>query len=159
MSKDPQLKGVEISVPEALPAVAELRNVQRLPAVLGVFLVVLALGAVGHALVTSVRRRSRDLAVLRAMGMTPGQCRRVVVVQSSLLGVLGLVIGLPLGLVIGRLTWRAVAAYTPLKYVTPFPGWEIPLLVPVALLAVNLLGIWPGHRAARLRISKVLRVE
>jgi hypothetical protein len=157
--RDPEMKGIEVSVPDPLQEVAELHNVQRLPAVLGAFLVVLALGAVGHALVTSVRRRSRDLAVLRAMGLTPGQCRRVVIVQSTLLGVVGLLIGVPLGLAVGRLTWRAVATYTPLLYVTPLAGWEIPLLVPVALLAVNLLGLWPSHRAARLRISEVLRVE
>jgi ABC-type lipoprotein release transport system permease subunit len=157
--RDPQMKGIDVEVPDPLQEVAELHNVQRLPVVLGAFLVVLALGAVGHALVTSVRRRSRDLAVLRAMGLTPGQCRRVVIVQSTLLGLLGLVIGLPLGLAVGRLTWQAVAAYTPLQYVTPLAGWGLPLLVPAALLAVNLLGLWPSQRAAKLRIADVLRVE
>jgi ABC-type xylose transport system permease subunit len=69
------------------------------------------------------------------------------------------VIGLPLGLAVGRLIWSAVAAYTPLQYVTPLAGWELPLLIPAVLLAVNALGAWPGHRAARLQVSSVLRAE
>ncbi len=159
MRRDPTMAGLEIGQPDPLPPVAELQQVRTLPFVLGIFLVVLALGAVGHALATAVRRRSPDLAVLRALGMTPSQCRRVIVVQSTLLGVLGLIIGLPLGLGIGRLVWRAVATYTPLQYVTPLVGWEIPLLVPATLLAVNLLAVWPSHRAARLRVSEVLHTE
>ena len=158
-AKDPSMQGLEIAPPDPLMQVAELHDVQRLPLLLGVFLVVLALGAIGHALASAVRRRKQDLAVLRAMGMTPGQCRRVVIVQSTLLGVIGLVIGVPLGLALGRVIWGAVAAYTPLQYVTPLAGWQIPLLVPAVLLAVNALGVWPSHRAARLRVAAVLRTE
>jgi ABC-type lipoprotein release transport system permease subunit len=159
VARDPSMKGLEIDPPDPIEQVAELRDVSALPAVLGIFLAVLALGAVGHALATAVRRRAPDLAVLRAIGMTPGQCRRVVVVQSTLLGVLGLVFGVPLGIALGRVVWSAVASYTPLQYVTPLAGWEIPLLVPAALLAVNALGVWPAHRAARLRVAEVLRSE
>lgn len=158
-TKDKALQGFELDAPDPLMQVAELHNVQRLPVLLGIFLVVLALGAVGHALASAVRRRSRDLAVLRALGLTPGQCRRVVIVQSTLLGLIGLVIGLPVGLAVGRLIWGAVATYTPLQYVTPLAGWELPLLIPIVLVAVNALGAWPGHRAARLEVSTVLRAE
>jgi ABC-type lipoprotein release transport system permease subunit len=82
-----------------------------------------------------------------------------VIVQSTILGVIGLVFGLPIGLALGRIIWSAVASYTPLLYVTPLAGWEIPLLIPVVLLAVNALGAWPSHRAARLRVASVLRTE
>jgi hypothetical protein len=159
VKRDPSMKGLEIDPPDPLQQVAELHNVQVLPAVLGVFVALLALGAIGHALATAVRRRSHDLAVLRAIGMTPRQCRLVVVVQSTLLALLGLVIGVPIGLLIGRLVWSAVASYTPLQYVTPFAGWELVLIAPAALLAANLLGLWPSHRAARLRVAEVLRTE
>ncbi|MDT4894684.1 MAG: putative transport system permease protein, partial [Pseudonocardiales bacterium] len=86
--------------------VAEIREVRTLPIVLGGFLALLAVGAVGHALATAVRRRSHDLAVLRALGMTQWQCRWVVLTQATVLAVVGLVAGVPIGLALGRTIWR-----------------------------------------------------
>jgi hypothetical protein len=139
--------------------IAELRQVRTLPIVLGGFLALLAVAAVGHALATAVRRRSHSLAVLRAVGMTQWQCRWVVVTQASVLAVVGLAFGIPLGLALGRTVWRAVADYTPIQYVPPMAVLVLALIAPGALLLANLLAAWPGRRAARLRISNVLRAE
>ena len=138
---------------------AEIEQVRVLPIVLGGFLAVLAIGAVGHALATAVRRRQHDLAVLRALGMTQWQCRWVTVTQATLLALIGLVFGVPLGIAIGRTLWRAVANYTPIQYVPPAALWALALIGPAALLLANLLAAWPGHRAARLRIAHILRAE
>jgi hypothetical protein len=159
VAADPRLKGVGIGPPDVLPEVAQLREVRTLPIFLGVFLVLLALGAVGHALATAVRRRSHDLAVLRALGMTQWQCRWVVVTQATVLALVGLFFGVPLGLAIGRSVWRVVADYTPIDYVSPTALWAMALVGPVALLVANLLAAWPGQRAAGLRVAHVLRAE
>jgi ABC-type lipoprotein release transport system permease subunit len=124
-----------------------------------VFLALLATGAVGHALATAARRRAHDIAVLRALGMTQRQCRCVVATQASILAVIGLLFGVPLGLAVGRTVWRAVADYTPLQYVAPTSVWALVLVAPAALLIANVLAALPGRRAARLRISHVLRAE
>ena len=145
--------------PDPLPEVAEIQQVRALPIVLGLFLALLAVGAVGHALATAVRRRSHDLAVLRALGLTRRQCRWVVVTQATVLAVIGLIFGVPLGLALGRTVWRVVADYTPLQYAAPLALWALVLIAPAALLLSNLLAAWPGHRAARLRIANVLRSE
>jgi len=133
--------------------------VRKLPILLGVFLVLLAVGAVGHALATAVRRRSHDLAVLRALGLTQRQCRWVIVTQATVLALVGLVFGVPLGLAVGRSVWRVVADYTPIAYVPPLAMWVMLLVGPAALVAANLLAAWPGQRAARMRIAHVLRTE
>jgi hypothetical protein len=159
VKRDPELKGLTFDTPDPIAEVAELRQVRVLPLVLGVFLALLAIGAVGHALATAVRRRSHDIAVLRALGMTQWQCRWVVVTQASVLAVIGLLLGVPLGLAVGRTVWRAVADYTPLQYVPPFALWAMLLVAPATLLIANLLAAWPGRRAARLRISHILRTE
>jgi hypothetical protein len=156
---DPGLKDVGFGPPDTLPEVAELREVRVLPIVLGLFLALLAIGAVGHALATAVRRRSHDLAVLRALGLTQGQCRWTVVTQATVLAVIGLAFGVPLGLAIGRGVWRAVADYTPIEYVPPVAVWALLLVCPVALLLANVLAAWPGRRAARLRVAQILRAE
>jgi hypothetical protein len=159
VKQSPELKGLELSPPDKLDEVAEIEQVRVLPIVLGSFLAVLAIGAVGHALATAVRRRAHDLAVLRALGMTQWQCRWVTVTQATLLALIGLVFGVPLGIAIGRTLWRAVADYTPIQYVPPAAFWVLALIGPVALLVANLMAAWPGHRAARLRVASVLRAE
>jgi len=155
----PEAKGFAFRPPDPPVEVAEIRQVRVLPIVLGAFLALLAVGAIGHALATAVRRRSHEVAVLRALGMTQWQCRWVVVTQASLLAVIGLLFGVPLGLAIGRTVWRAVAHSTPLQYVPPLALWAMLLVAPAALLIANLLAAWPGHRAARLRIAHILRTE
>jgi ABC-type lipoprotein release transport system permease subunit len=159
VKQNPTLKGTELQPPDKLQEVAEIEQVRVLPIVLGGFLAVLAIGAVGHALATAVRRREHDLAVLRALGMTQWQCRWVTVTQATLLALIGLVFGVPLGVAIGRTLWRAVANYTPIQYVPPAALWALALIGPAALLLANLLAAWPGHRAARLRIAHILRAE
>jgi hypothetical protein len=110
-------------------------------------------------LATAVRRRRHDLAVLRALGMTRRQARLVVTTQASLLAVIGLAFGVPLGIALGRVIWRAVAGFTPLAYHPPLALLALLLVGPVALLAANALAAWPQHRAARVHSAHVLRSE
>ncbi|PZS25143.1 MAG: hypothetical protein DLM58_23035 [Pseudonocardiales bacterium] len=155
----PEARGFAFKPPDPPVEVAEIRTVRTLPIALGVFLALLAVGAVGHALATAVRRRSHDVAVLRALGMTQWQCRWVVVTQASVLALIGLLFGVPLGFAVGRTLWRVVAHSTPLQYVAPTAPWALLIIAPAALLVANLLAAVPGRRAARLKISHVLRTE
>jgi ABC-type lipoprotein release transport system permease subunit len=156
---DADLAAVQFGPPDPLTEFVELRQVRMIPILLGVFLAVLAVGAIGHALATAVRRRARDLAILRALGMTQWQCRWIVVSHASVLAVVGLVFGVPLGLALGLSVWRAVADSTPIQYVPPLAMWALLVIGPAALLVANALAAWQGHRAARLRIASILRAE
>jgi hypothetical protein len=158
---DTLLNGAEFTLTRPRPPaeITQLRAVRVLPVALGAFLVLLALGAVGHALATAVRRRRHDVAVLRALGMTRRQSRGVVVTQASVLAAVGLAFGVPLGLAVGRTLWRVVADYTPVYYVPPLALWALALVGPLALLTANALAAWPGHQAARLRVGQILRAE
>ncbi|MBM7787650.1 ABC transporter permease [Tenggerimyces flavus] len=137
----------------------EIREAQVLPITLSVFLALIATGAVGHALVTAIRNRRSELAVLRALGMSRRQCRATVAVQAFVLAGVGLVFGVPLGVALGRLLWRMVTNYVALQYVPPMPFWPLLLCVPGALLVAYLLAVLPGERAARMRVGQVLRAE
>ena len=130
-----------------------------LPLALSVFLAVLAVGAVGHALSIAVRRRGHELAVLRALGLTRRQSRLVIGTQASLLAVIGLAFGIPLGLALGRTLWHAAANMTPLAYQPPLALLALLLIAPLALVAAYLLAAWPARRAARLRTAQILRAE
>lgn len=150
---------VQLSMPEQVVEAAQLRNVEALPRLMAGFVALLAVAAVGHALAAAVRRRRHDVAVLRALGMTRGQSRGVVLTQACVLAVVGLALGIPLGLALGRTLWRVVADATPLLYVPPVAGAALALIAPLVLVVATLLAALPGQRAARLPLGQVLRAE
>ena len=141
------------------PEIQEINDLELLPLALSAFLALLAVSAVGHALSIAVRRRRHDLAVLRALGMTRRQARLVVTTQASLLAVIGLLFGVPLGIGLGRAIWGTVAGFTPLAYHPPVALLALLLIGPAALLAANALAAWPQRRAARLHAGQILRSE
>jgi len=151
--------GISFVAPLVPSAILTVRDVAILPFALGGFLALLAAGAVGHALATAVRRRRHEIAVLRALGFTRLQSRLVVTTQASVLAAIGLAIGAPLGVVLGRTAWRVVAQSTPLAYHPPVAAAALAAVGPLVLLIANLLAAWPGHRAARLRSAQILRAE
>jgi hypothetical protein len=119
--------------PAELPTeITEIKSVTTLPVVLGAFLALLAVAAVGHALATAVRRRSRDVAVLRALGMTQRQSRGVLITQATVLALVGLIIGIPLGLAVGRPVWPVVTDTLPVQYVSAWAGLALVLVARVA---------------------------
>ena len=123
------------------------------------FFALIAVATVAHALVTTVRRRKHDLAVLRAMGLTRRDSRLAIVWQSTLLAIVGLVVGVPLGIVVGRYLWRQIADSFPLVYVPPLALVAVILLVPIAIVIANLLAAGPARAATRIHPAEVLRTE
>jgi ABC-type antimicrobial peptide transport system permease subunit len=136
-----------------------LENVRTLPWVLAGFLALLAVGALGHVLATAARRRRKDFAVLRALGLTRWDSRVVLNVQGTVIGLVGLLVGIPAGIVLGQLGWAVVAESVPLAVVRPVAALAVAALIPLALLVANGLAVWPGRRVARLRPGEVLRTE
>jgi ABC-type lipoprotein release transport system permease subunit len=144
---------------DAVAAAGQLSNVRLVPRWLALFLVALAIGAVGHTVVATVRRRAGELAVLRALGLTPSQGRAAVVVQVVIVAVIGLAAGVPLGWIGGRALWRVVASYTPLDFSAPDPAARVLVVVPAVFLLAVLLAAVPAYRAGRLPVSTILRAE
>ncbi|HEY2266931.1 MAG TPA: FtsX-like permease family protein [Streptosporangiaceae bacterium] len=156
------IKGAQVftfTPPDPLAQAQVIKDVAVLPLALSAFLAVLAIGAVGHALSIAVSRRGHELAVLRALGLTRRQSRLIVGIQATLLAVIGMLFGIPLGLALGRVLWHGAADMMPLAYAPPLAVLALALIVPVALLVANLLAAWPARRAARLRTARILRTE
>jgi ABC-type lipoprotein release transport system permease subunit len=145
--------------PQVPIEIARLHQVRWLPIALGGLVGSLALLAVGYALVTSVRRQRRALAVLKTFGLTRQQVRTAVAWEATALGVAGLVVGIPLGLIVGRLLWRHVASALGVATITVWPVLAAVLVVPITLALVNLLAFLPARAAARVRPATALRTE
>ena len=124
--------------------VERVREVGWLPWFLGILLATLGLVAVGHAVVTSVRRRRHELAVLKTLGFDRRQVRATVAWQASSLGALGVVAGLPLGLLAGTLVWHGIATNLGVEPVTAFPVPALAATVAGALLLANLAALLPA---------------
>ena len=115
----------------------ELQDVTGLPTVLGALLAFLAAATLVHTLLSSVRRRRHELAVFEALGFVRRQVWFTLMWETTTLVSLALLIGLPLGALIGRFSWSVFA--TDLGAVAePQIAW-IPLLVtiPIALIVAE----------------------
>jgi hypothetical protein len=151
--------GAEVGGATMPQDVLNLRNVRPLPRALSVFLVLLGVAALGHALVTAVRRRRGELAVLRALGFTPRQTAATILAQAGTVALVGLLVGIPLGVILGRMSWEWVADATPLVFSPPVAIAVILLAIPTTIVVANLLAAGPARHAARTRPAGVLRAE
>jgi ABC-type antimicrobial peptide transport system permease subunit len=79
--------------------------------------------------------------------------------QAMTVGAVGLLVGIPLGIYAGQVSWRWVADSTPLLYVAPIAAVAIAIAIPTTLLLTNMLAVLPAVRAARIHPAEVLRIE
>ena len=143
----------------AVPAEIErLRQINWFPLAIAGLLAVLALVAVGHALVTGTRRRRRELAVLKTLGFDRGQVRATIGWQATVLAAVGLAFGIPLGLVTGIAVWRTIADALGVSD-SPVVPTVLLLLIPAAVVAVNAVAFFPARAAARVRAAVALHTE
>jgi hypothetical protein len=149
----------EPGLPSAPPEIDRLTQVDRLPQVLAGFLALLAVLAMGHALVTAVRRRQADIAILKTLGFVRMQVSAMVAWQATALAVVGLLIGIPLGVVVGRWSWAFVAEGLGIATDPAIPTLEIGIAIPIALVIANLIAFMPGRVAASTSPAIVLRTE
>jgi hypothetical protein len=150
---------VVMEVPNVPDELIRVRDVGDLPTLLGAFLAFLGLAAVAHTLFVSVRRRGRDLAILRALGFRRGQVRSAVAWEATALARVGLLIGIPAGVLIGRLAWTTVAANLGVVSTVTMPTAALIALTVVTLAVVALLGVLSSRRATRISPATALTVE
>jgi cell division protein FtsX len=153
----PQL--VRQSGPTQPVEIARVRQVNWFPFTLAILLGVLGFVALLHALVTSVQRRRREFAVLKTLGFTRRQVRATVAWHATALGVVGLAVGIPVGLVVGAVVWHAVAHGFGTATATATSALAVLVLVPGALVVVNLAALLPGRAAGRADPAVALRSE
>jgi FtsX-like permease family len=129
------------------------------PLVLGAVLAVLAVGTLAHVLLTGVRRRRRDLAVLKTLGLRRSQVLSVVMWQACALCAVAVAVGLPVGVITGRWAWGIFAGYVGVASNPVVPVLTVLAVIPVALLLATAIAAGPGWAAARVRPAVILRSE
>jgi putative ABC transport system permease protein len=128
-----------------------------------VLLAIVAALCVFNTVALSTRERRRDLGMLKSIGMTPREVTAMMVTSMAELGIVGTLIGLPLGILAHRLVVAAVthAAF----FILPaymINVWSAALVATLAFsgLVIAVLGAFiPARSAARLTIATVLHNE
>ncbi len=143
-----------------LPAeIINYKTMGSMPAILAAGLAFGAVVALGLTLAASVRRRRRDLALLKALGFTRRQLAGTVGWQATVTSTLGTIIGVPLGVLAGKGLWNLFAHELD---VVPAPTVPVLAVVFVAIgtiVLANLVALLPGRAAARTPVNLVLRAE
>jgi predicted lysophospholipase L1 biosynthesis ABC-type transport system permease subunit len=140
-------------------AVVNTEQMGGQPLALGLGLAAAAMLSLALTVLSLVRRRRHELAVLKTLGMTRRQVRAVVAWQTTLTLVIAMVAGVPLGIAGGRLAWHAFAGSLGVVPVVEVPVLALVLGLAALLLAGNLLAALPAALAARTRPATELRTE
>ncbi|MFN2593039.1 MAG: ABC transporter permease [Candidatus Dormibacteria bacterium] len=148
-----------VELPAPPTDLANFGNVDQLPGLLAAVLIVAGVATLAHTLVTAVRRRRRDLAILKTLGFTRRQVASTVAWQSLTLTAIAVVLGLPLGIIAGRWAWSLFASAQGIAAVPVVPFLLVLLTVPAAILLAELVALTPGRLAAVTRPASVLRTE
>jgi hypothetical protein len=139
--------------------VTNYASIDRIPAVLAALLTVIGVAVLGQFIVVSGRRRRRDFAIFKALGMRRGQISAITAWQVSTLTGLALLAGLPLGVAAGRWSWALFARGLGIPPGAITPIRPVLLMTLAAIVIANAVAFWPGRATARLSPAEVLRAE
>ena len=134
-------------------------QIDKTPGVLAGLLAILGAVVLGQFTVISGRRRRRDFAIFKALGMSRRQVSSITAWQVSTLAGLALLVGLPLGVAVGRWSWAIFARGLGIPDLAIMPIWLELVMVPAVILIANAVAFWPGQATARLSPAEVLRAE
>ncbi|HEX8854652.1 MAG TPA: FtsX-like permease family protein [Thermoleophilaceae bacterium] len=130
--------------------------------ILSIFYVLLALSViislfgVVNALVLAVYERTRELGMLRAVGMTQRQTRRMVRDESVIMALIGAALGLPLGIFLAAIITRALRSQS---FAFSVPVLILVIMAVFAFVAGVVASMLPARRASRLNVLNALQYE
>ena len=157
---EPDFLSVQLTQSELI---GPIQTIDSVTLALAVVLVVIAVAGVFNTLLLSTRERVRDVAVLKAVGMTPGQVLAMVVTSAAVLAFAGGLMGLPVGVVLHHLLTGVLQASTgndtPPQTLDVFTAPMLAAVLAAGLLVAMLAAALPGRWAARTPVTRVLRSE
>ncbi len=135
---------------------ANLNQLLSIVIILLMFAIIIAIFGIVNTLALSVFERTREIGLLRAVGLMPRRVRTMIIVESVIVSVIGGVLGLAVGVVLGAVLIERAG------------GFLTELSIPIGLLVVFLVlsavagvlaAIFPARRAARLDVLRAIAQE
>jgi hypothetical protein len=144
--------------PQRPADVQSLARVRSTPLVIAAVLATLGGAAFAFVLVSGVRARRREIALLKTFGFRRRDVTGTVVWQATATAVVAVAIGVPLGMIAGRVGWSILADVLGVGGSAALPA-DLLVVVVGAVLVANLIAVAPGLIAARTRPAAMLRSE
>jgi len=141
------------------PGATAIVQSKNLPLALALLFAIAAAATLIHVLVTSIRRRRRDVAILKTLGFSRRQVLVTIEWQAALLAFAASLIGVPLGVLIGRWGWALFADRLGIGVAIVVPWMLVLLIVPVAVGLAMVIAVGPALAARRTKAAVVLRTE
>ena len=151
--------GVGFLDPITPPQLANLDDASLVVRALIAFFAALALVGLVQALALSGRRQRGSVAVWRALGFVPGQVRRAVLWQTTIITTVGLAVGVPVGLYAGRVVWLRAIGNVGVLDAPTLPTILAVAVVPVAVIAALAVAAVPAWLVGRGPAARSLRAE
>jgi putative ABC transport system permease protein len=137
--------------------IVNLQSVDRLPVILAGLVSLVGIVTVGNVLRLSVLQRRRELALLKTIGFRRGQVAVTVATQAIMFSAVALVLGLAIGIGLGRLAWSLVTASLGSASPAQLPVSLLALIVPVTLTASLCAAAGPGWSATKVAPATTIR--
>jgi hypothetical protein len=137
----------------------DLGRVGGLPSVIAGLLALMAIATLAHALFSAARRRRRELAILKVLGFRRRQVSAAIAWQATVVAALGVVIGVPLGVALGRWGWQAFAHQLGVPDAPVTPLLAMLAVAVLAVVAAFLTALIPARVAGRTPPAVALRAE
>jgi len=150
---------LDVLKPQKPTDLVSFGGVKSLPFVLSGILAVAAVATLAHLLVSAVRRRRRDLAILKTLGFVRRQVTAAVAWQATTLAAIALLVGLPVGVLVGRWLWVWFASQQGVVAEPRVPFSAVILVVPAAVVVANVVAVLPARAAGLTQPALVLRTE
>jgi putative ABC transport system permease protein len=155
---------------QSLKTMLDLANrgmviIQTMLGSVGALALLVASIGIANTMIMAVYERTKEIGILKAVGAAPGQIRALFVIEASLIGLLGGLVGTVLGWLLGKglnwlilriLDWQDVNVEGTFFVVT---WWLVLAALAFAALVGLLAGLYPAARAARLAPLEALRYE
>jgi putative ABC transport system permease protein len=155
---------------ESLKTILDMVNrgmivVQTMLASVGTLALLVASIGIANTMIMAVYERTKEIGIMKAVGAAPGQIRALFVVEASMIGLLGGIVGTILGWLLGKflnwlilviLRWQEISVRGTFFVVS---WWLVVGALAFAALVGLLAGLYPAARAARLAPLDALRYE
>jgi hypothetical protein len=159
LSPVPDAESVTILRPQRSAEIQNADDIGGSSTLLGGAVAFASLVALAVALTSAVRRRRRDLALLKSLGFTRRQLTSAVAWQATGTVAVGVLIGVPSGVLVGRALWTQFAEQLDVLAQPVTPVLACAVVIVGAVVAANVLAVVPARVARRVPVSLVLRRE
>jgi putative ABC transport system permease protein len=121
-------------------------------------MIVAALGVI-NTLTMNVVERTREIGMLRGLGMTRRQVARMILAEAGMMGLVGGAFGLAFGILMSRTVLSSINRMSGFKLDFILPAQGVIVSLVIALVISQVAALWPAQRAARVRIIEAIQFE